>query len=91
MSPDDTLPCPASVPPPGGDDEAREERAKAAYKVYLKVLQAEKVFEDPEWDDLFEENRKAWRAAADAAYNHVVVSPNEPPLPPSSPTTSRRP
>ena len=74
-SPDDTLPCPASVPPPESGTAAREERAKEAYSVYLKSLRAEEGLEATVWEDLAEEYREAWRAAADAAYNHIVISP----------------
>jgi len=86
VSPDDTLPCPASV----GDTEARKDRAKVAYAAYSKSLSS-KGFTEETWEELEEFEREGWLEAADAAYNHVVVSPNAEPLPPSSPPTSRRP
>jgi hypothetical protein len=75
VSPDDTLPCPASVPPPGGDVEAREERAKATYTVWVNSLKTKEGLEVSAWEDLDEDDREAWRCASDAAYNYVVVSP----------------
>lgn len=86
MSPDDTLPCPASV----GDMEARKDRAKVAYAAYSKSLSS-KGFTEETWEELEEFEREGWLEAADAAYNHVVVSADEPPLPSHPPATSRRP
>jgi hypothetical protein len=75
-SADDTLPCPASVPPQS-TDAARDERAEVAYNAYrdTRTLLQGPMYEPSSWADLPPYEREAWRAAADAAYNHVIVSP----------------
>jgi hypothetical protein len=58
------------------DIEAREARAKEAYSVYVRALNTWESVEAPTWEDLAHEYKEAWRAAADAAYHHIVVSPS---------------
>jgi hypothetical protein len=69
VSPDDTLPC-SSVPPSA---DSREERAKVAYQAYWKSFAA--FIQGRPWDSLPPDEQEAWRCAAEAAYQHIVIDP----------------